>query len=159
MGQGCPASLSVVDPRRPGRHRASRAPLRIAATHHPLQTVLHSPQRGAAMYNDRPIFWPVFWAVFAALVAFNVLKWGLAALLAAGLVASWNANKPPIVTSRHVSGEYGDGKSIQEIPHWPGPTTAVRMGSSRACINGETVDRLNNGWRQVVNQRCIADSN
>jgi len=112
------------------------------------------------MYNERPIFWPVFWAMFAALVAFNVLKWGLAALLAAGLVVGLNnAAKQARAPTRVAPVQRVYQPETSSVPSWPGPLGAQRQGSSRACIGGVEADRVSNGWRQRPNQPCEANSN
>lgn len=115
------------------------------------------------MYEPRSIFWPTFWAMLAALVVFNLLKWGLALALAAGLVASWNAGSPSRTTTPgHQPARPGAVYQRPALPAAPerllGPLGAVRTGSSRACIDGVAADRVDNGWRQLPDRACLSTS-
>jgi hypothetical protein len=49
-----------------------------------------------------------------------------------------------------------------DAPGLPGPMSAMRDDSKRACINGTVAERRPNGWEQALADdaplRCIADS-
>lgn len=49
-----------------------------------------------------------------------------------------------------------------DAPGLPGPMSAMRDDSKRACINGTVAERRPNGWEQALEDdaplRCIADS-
>ncbi len=49
-----------------------------------------------------------------------------------------------------------------DAPGLPGPMSAMRDDSERACINGTVAERRPNGWEQALEDdaplRCIADS-
>lgn len=110
------------------------------------------------MYEPRSIFWPTFWAMLAALVVFNLLKWGLALALAAGLVASWNAGSASRTTTPGHLQARPDAVVAKpaEPERWPGPSQAMKQSMSRACINGTVADRVDNGWRQLPRTSCVA---
>jgi hypothetical protein len=101
-------------------------------------------------------FWTIVFVVFLALVAHDFLRLAVVAMIARMVVEVLQEECRSMLSA--VFRRNTPVPAPVELPVWPGPLTAYRQGSSRACIDGRVANRLENGWSQQHDQRCSASS-
>jgi hypothetical protein len=115
-------------------------------------------------------FLPVTLAVLVGMLAAEFITLALAAIFSRDTPVEAVAAPAPLAPVGATTEVAEDGASTVEVgpplagelPSLPGPSSALRDGDARACINGTVVARRPNGWEQGLENdapvRCIAAS-
>lgn len=100
-------------------------------------------------------FWSMVLAVLLALIAHDLLRLVVGAILARQAMEE---------VTRQIDAMPGSAPVIRprsapiELPRYPGPINAKASGAEVACINGAQARRVANGWDQDMRKRCQANS-
>lgn len=100
------------------------------------------------MRSDGPGFWTFFFAVLAALLVHDLIR---VVIVSLGLSVAFAGFGYPVKQTSVAP----QAVQAAPLPAWPNAQDAIHAGASRACINGMVADRINGGWQQHPDQRCV----